>query len=172
MASQEVIIAIPGAPGRLVRQIVHDAESAGVRTRIVPSLRDILAGRLTVSKLRKVEIEDLLRREPIRTDLSAVRALAEGRIVLVTGGGGSIGSELCRQIAELGPERIVVLDHSENGVFNIGGELRRRMPHVTIAPVIADIRNAVRVRHVFDRFKPAAVFHAAAHKHVPLMEES
>jgi FlaA1/EpsC-like NDP-sugar epimerase len=170
--AQEVIIAIPHAAGPLVRSIVEDAKDAGASTRIVPAIRELLSGELSVSKLRQVEIEDLLRREPIRTDLARVRTLAEGRTVLVTGGGGSIGSELCRQIAELGPSRLVVLDHAENPVFSIVNELQRKLPGVPVAPVIADIRNAVRVRQVFERFMPVAVFHAAAHKHVPLMEEN
>lgn len=170
--ADEVIIAISAARGALVRLIVENAKSAGATTRIVPTLGDILYGNISVSKLRKVEIADLLRRESVRTDFARVRALAEGKTVLVTGAGGSIGSELCRQLAGLNPSRLVVLDHSENAVFTISGELRKRFPDLVIASVVADIRNALRIRHTFEQYQPFAVFHAAAHKHVPLMEEN
>ncbi len=170
--ADEVIIAIPDARGPLVRAVMDLSELAGVPTRIVPTLREIISGQVSVSKLRRVEIVDLLRRDPIQINLDQVRTLAAGRTVLVTGGAGSIGSELCRQLAELGPECLVVLDHSENGIFAINGELRDRFPRVRIAPVIADIRNPTRLHQVFGKYKPFAVFHAAAHKHVPLMEES
>ncbi|HKS04784.1 MAG TPA: nucleoside-diphosphate sugar epimerase/dehydratase [Gemmatimonadaceae bacterium] len=170
--ADEVIIAIPAARGAIVRRVVELAKAGGARTRIIPTMRDILSGKFSVSKLRQVEIEDLLRRDPIRTDLAQVRTLAENKSVVVTGGGGSIGSELCRQIAELGPEKLVVLEHSENAMFNIVRELRARFSDVLIVPVICDIRNAVRVRSAFEAHRPHAVFHAAAHKHVPLMEEN
>jgi FlaA1/EpsC-like NDP-sugar epimerase len=119
-----------------------------------------------------VEIQDLLRRAPITTDLDSVKSLATGKVVMVTGAGGSIGSELCRQIADLDPEMLVLLDHSENQVFEIEGELRRKFPTLRLSPTIADIRDTARIRRVFEKFRPFAVFHAAAHKHVPLMEEN
>ena len=169
---QEVIIAMPSARGIEIRRIVELASSVGVRTRTVPSLTDIVSGRIAYSALRPVEIADLLRRAPIDTDFSKVRVLAHARTVMVTGAGGSIGSELCRQIAALEPQLLVVLDHSENQVFEIEVELRRRFPTLQIAPVIADIRDEARINRVFERFRPFAVFHAAAHKHVPLMEEN
>jgi FlaA1/EpsC-like NDP-sugar epimerase len=169
---QDVVIAMPSARGQLVRRVVEMASHAGARTRIVPSLTDIVAGRIETSQLRPVEIEDLLRRTPVQTDLAAVRTLAQGRVVLVTGAGGSIGSELCRQIADLEPAALLVLDHSENQIFEIEGELRRRTPALKIVPIIADIRDSDRIGRVFDKYRPHAVFHAAAHKHVPLMEEN
>ncbi len=172
LGAQEVIIAMPSARGTLVRRIVEMAAQAGARTRTVPSLADLVSGNIEYTALRPVEIQDLLRRAPIKTDVTAVRSLAEGRTVLVTGAGGSIGSELCRQIADLRPELLVVLDHSENQVFEIEGELRRRNPTLKVSPVIADVRDQARMRLVFERFRPFAVFHAAAHKHVPLMEEN
>ena len=172
LGAREVIIAIPSARGHEIRRIVELATQAGVRTRTVPSITDIVSGRIEYSALRPVEIQDLLRRAPIRTDLNAVRTLAEDRIVLVTGAGGSIGAELCRQIAVLNPKLLVLLDHSENQIFEIEGELRRSHPGLQIAPVIADIRDQTRLRRTFERFRPFAVFHAAAHKHVPLMEEN
>ena len=169
---REVIIAIPSARGSQVRRIVELASQAGARSRTMPSISDLVSGRTEIASVRPVEIQDLLRRAPIVTDATAVRAFAEGRAVLVTGAGGSIGSELCRQIADLKPELLVLLDHSENQMFEIESELRRRNPMLHVAPVIADIRDEGRVRRTFERFRPFAVFHAAAHKHVPLMEEN
>lgn len=168
----EVIIAMPSARGTLVRRVVEMARQSGARTRTVPSLADLVSGSVEYTALRPVEIQDLLRRDPIKTDAETVRKLAEGRTVLVTGAGGSIGSELCRQIADLRPDLLVMLDHSENLMFEIEGELRRRNPTLSFAPVVADVRDERRVRATFDRFRPFAVFHAAAHKHVPLMEEN
>lgn len=170
--AEEVIIAIPGARGALVRRVVEAAKAANVIVRIIPTLRDILSGNVAVSKLRNVEIDDLLRRDPVRTDPEQVRALAQGKIVLVTGGGGSIGSEICRQIAELNPERLVIVDQSENSVFAVDAELRKIHRHLKLSSEICDIRNALHLRQVFDRHRPFAVFHAAAHKHVPLMEQN
>jgi FlaA1/EpsC-like NDP-sugar epimerase len=172
LGAKEVIIAMPSARGTLVRRIVELASQAGARTRTVPSLADLVSGNVEFTALRPVEIQDLLRRAPIKTDITAVKSLAEGRTVLVTGAGGSIGSELCRQIADLRPELLVILDHSENQVFEIEGELKRRNPTLKVSPVIADVRDQSRIRIVFERFRPFAVFHAAAHKHVPLMEEN
>ncbi len=166
----ELIIAMPSARGTLVRKVLKAATDAGIQARTMPGLHDLLSGRVRVSSLRSIEIQDLLRREPIVTDLNAVRALATGKTVMVTGAGGSIGSELCRQIAALEPSTLVLVDHSENQVFEIEGELRRAFPELKIAAVIADIRNAARVNSVMAALKPYAIFHAAAHKHVPLME--
>ena len=169
---QEVIIAMPTARGAVIRRIVELASLAGARTRTVPSLGDLVTGRVEVTSLRPVEIQDLLRRAPVTTDIETVKSLAAGRTVMVTGAGGSIGSELCRQISDLAPELLVLLDHAENPIFEIEGQLRRRHPSLKIVPVIADIRDEGRIRRVFERFRPFAVFHAAAYKHVPLMEEN
>jgi len=168
----EVIIAVSGAKGAFVRRVVDSVSKLGITPRIVPGVRDIIDGRVGVQALRKVEIEDLLRRDPIVTDLAAVGELVHGKVVLVTGAGGSIGSELCRQIAPLQPTKLLVLDHSENQIFEIHNELLKSFPETAFVPVIADIRHLRRVSQVFERFKPAVVFHAAAHKHVPLMEEN
>ncbi len=167
---EEVIIAIPRASGQVVRQVVRAALEVGVNTRTIPALSDILAGRVAVASLRQVEIQDLLRREPIQTDLEQVRVLATGETVLVTGAGGSIGSELCRQLARLEPAQILMLGHGENSIFDVLAELNERFPNVTVVPLIADVRDRERVRQIFQRYRPYAVFHAAAHKHVPLME--
>jgi FlaA1/EpsC-like NDP-sugar epimerase len=166
----EVVIALPRAPGALVREVVRAALDVGVKTRTVPAMFDIISGRVTVASLRQVEIQDLLRREPIQTDLEQVRSLATGETVLVTGAGGSIGSELCRQLARLEPAQIVLLGHGENSIFDILVELTEHFPTVTAVPVIADVRDRERLRLVFDQYRPYSVFHAAAHKHVPLME--
>ena len=172
LAVTEVVIAIADAKGSLVRSIVEMAASVGATTRTVPSLSDLISGRVQVSQLRPVEIADLLRREAISTDLSGVRRVVTGQVVLITGAGGSIGSEICRQVAALKPSLLVLLDHSENQVFEITNELQERFPQISLASVIADIRNADRISSIFQQYRPNAVFHAAAHKHVPLMEEN
>ncbi len=172
LAARAVVIAMPSASGALVRRIVEMCAAAGAKARTVPDLSDIVSGRIGVTSIRPVEIQDLLRRSPITTDLTAVKGLVGGKVALVTGAGGSIGSELCRQIADLEPELLVLVDHSENQVFEIDRELRRRFPRLRLAPLIADIRDVSRLRDIFARFRPFAVFHAAAHKHVPLMEEN
>jgi FlaA1/EpsC-like NDP-sugar epimerase len=170
--ADEVIIAMPNARGSVVRRVLQAANDANIPARTLPALDDLISGRIKVSSLRRVEIEDLLRREPISTDRDAVRTLSTGKTVLVTGAGGSIGSELCRQIAELHPDKLVLLDHSENQTFEVHGELRRRFPALRVLPIIADIRDAARLHGILSTHRPFAVFHAAAHKHVPLMEEN
>ncbi|HET7240612.1 MAG TPA: nucleoside-diphosphate sugar epimerase/dehydratase, partial [Gemmatimonadales bacterium] len=169
---EEVIIAMPRAPGGVVREVVRAAMEAGVKTRTVPGIFDIISGRVAVASLRQVEIQDLLRREPIQTDLEQVRVLATGETVMVTGAGGSIGSELCRQLARLEPAQVLVMGHGENSIFDVMAELTERYPNVTCVPIIGDVRDRERMRLIFERYRPYAVFHAAAHKHVPLMEEN
>ncbi len=166
----EIVIAMPRAPGAVVRQVVRAALEAGVKTRTVPAMFDIISGRVSVRSLRQVEIQDLLRREPIQTDFEQVRSLATGETVLVTGAGGSIGSELCRQLARLEPAQILLLGHGENSIFDVLSELTERFPTVTTVPIIADVRDRERLSHIFAEYRPYSVFHAAAHKHVPLME--
>ena len=166
----EIVIAMPRAPGAVVRQVVRAALEAGVKTRTVPAMFDIISGRVSVASLRQVEIQDLLRREPIHTDFEQVRMLATGETVLVTGAGGSIGSELCRQLARLEPAQILLLGHGENSIFDILAELTELVPTVTAVPIIADVRDRERLRRIFAEYRPYSVFHAAAHKHVPLME--
>ena len=166
----DVIIAIPSAPGKIVREVVRQASENGLLTRTVPGMYEILSGEKSVSALRRIEIHDLLRREPITTDAAQVRSLVTGQTVLVTGAGGSIGSELCRQLARLDPERIVALGRGENSIFELLQELHRDFPHTRIDPVIADVRDERRMQRVFASHRPYSVFHAAAHKHVPLME--
>jgi FlaA1/EpsC-like NDP-sugar epimerase len=168
----ELIIAMPRASGNVVRALVRAAFDAGLRTRTVPGLFEILSGRVSVGALREVRIEDLLRRDPVQTDLEAVRRLAEGRVVMVTGAGGSIGSELCRQLVALRPQELILLGHGENPIFEVLHELLALAPDAVLTPVIADVRDRHRIRRILERHRPYAVFHAAAHKHVPLMEEN
>ena len=168
----ELIIAMPSARGEVVRKVVRAGLDCGIPTLTVPSLPELISRKADGTSLREVEIQDLLRREPIETDLAAVSELATGETVLVTGAGGSIGSELCRQIARLAPTRVILLGHGENSIFDILTELQASFPDVSFCPVIADVRDAHRMKTIFTHFQPHAVFHAAAHKHVPLMEEN
>ena len=167
-----VVIATPSAPGSFIRKIVHLAREAGVEARTVPGLDDLLSGRVSIAALRQVQIGDLLRREPVEVDVQGLKTMAAGRTILVTGAGGSIGSELCRQIATLEPGHIILLGHGENSIFEIHAELRERFPDIRTVPIIADVKDAERIHRVFHDWRPFAVFHAAAHKHVPLMEDN
>ena len=168
----ELIIAMPSAHGDVVRKVVRAGLDCGIPTLTVPSLPELISAKTNGTSLREVEIQDLLRREPVETDLAAVAELATGETVLITGAGGSIGSELCRQIARLAPSRLVLLGHGENSIFDVLHELKDDFPDVPMLPVIADVRDRKRVAAIFRAYKPHAVFHAAAHKHVPLMEEN
>ena len=168
-----VILAMPSAPGDVIREVVGACELIGVKTKSVPGLHEIMEDRIRAQQLRDVNIEDLLRREPVKTDIQAVRALIAGKRVLITGGGGSIGSELCRQLLYCGPSELIFLGHGENSVFEIFHELRSagvQGPRLT--PLIADVRFGDRIHNLFQQFRPEIVFHAAAHKHVPLMERN
>lgn len=167
-----VVIAIPTATGSIIREIVRICELANVETRIIPGLYKILDGTVSVNQLREVEIEDLLRRDPIYIDTSSVINLIRGKRILVTGGGGSIGSELCRQIASFDPSQLILLGHGENSIFEISNELRRRFTDVDTQVVIADVRDRRRLANCYREYQPQIVFHAAAHKHVTLMEEN
>jgi FlaA1/EpsC-like NDP-sugar epimerase len=168
----EVIIAMPRAPGSVIREVLDAAAAARVNTRTVPGMFDIISGRVAIRALRQVEIQDLLRRDPVTTSLEAVRTIVGDGTILVTGAGGSIGSELCRQLVALGPKRIVLAGHGENSIFDILNELRESAPDVEFVPVIVDVRDRERLGLVFRQWAPIAVFHAAAHKHVPMMERN
>src|SRR5512141_770196 len=166
----EVIIAVPSATGQLVRTVNDVCRLKGIPSRTMPGIYELIGGKVNVSRLREVDITDLLRREPIRVNDEAVGAALEGKCVLVTGAGGSIGRELCRQIARRNPAELVLLGHGENSIFEILLELQQDYPDLSLFPVIADIRNAERLTHIFQEHQPQIVFHTAAHKHVPLME--
>ncbi len=168
----QVIIAIKNAHGKTIRGIMDVCDSAGVRARIIPGMSEILGEDVSIRHLREVRIEDLLRREPVQIDVAGVTDLLKGRRVLVTGGGGSIGSELCRQIAQRAPAELILLGHGENSVFQILTELQKTHPELRVTPVIADIRFPDRILGVCEMYRPEIVFHAAAHKHVPLMESN
>jgi FlaA1/EpsC-like NDP-sugar epimerase len=170
VAATDVVIAIPSASGRTIREVLRQASEAGLATRTVPGLYEILSGEKRVDALRQIEIQDLLRRDPISTDVAQVASLVSGRVVMVTGAGGSIGSELCRQLARLQPDRIVAVGRGENSIFELLQEFSRSFPHIIIEPVIADVRDYTRMSRVIAAARPFSVFHAAAHKHVPLME--
>ncbi|MCX6992983.1 MAG: nucleoside-diphosphate sugar epimerase/dehydratase, partial [Kiritimatiellaeota bacterium] len=167
---EEVVIAIPTAPGNVIREIRTLCEAAGVPSRTMPGMYEILSGQISVSQLRNVDIEDLLRREPICINAQDVAKMLSGKRVLVTGAGGSIGSELCRQMACWSPGHLILLGHGENSIFLIEQELRRRWPKLSLGVVVADIRDLPRLTAIFEQTKPQVVFHAAAHKHVPMME--
>lgn len=168
----EAIIAMPTAPGRALRAIVNICEEAGLRCRTVPGLFELLDGQFRLSQIRDVQLEDLLRRAPTEVDLRKVAGYLEGATVLVTGAGGSIGSELCRQIARFHPEQLILLGHGENSIYLIDQELSRIVPALNKTIVIADVRDRRKIRRLFSQFRPDVVFHSAAHKHVPLMEDN
>lgn len=167
---RKVLIAIPTATSEALRRIVAVCHRVEVEVLILPGVYELISGRVRIQRFRPVQVEDLLAREPVETDTTQIHLLLEGKRVLVTGAGGSIGSELCRQIAVRNPAEVVLLGHGENSIFHTHNELRRRFPEITFHPIIADVRDALRIDHIFTRYKPELVFHAAAHKHVPLME--
>ena len=166
----EVIIAIPSAPGRVVRLVADVCRLKGVPFRTMPGIYELLGGKVSVSRLREVDIADLLRREPTRMRDQEVGETLSGHSVLVTGAGGSIGRELCRQIARWGPSELLILGHGENSIFETLLELQESFPSLLVRPLIADVRDRSRINGIFQEHRPQVVFHAAAHKHVPLME--
>ena len=165
-----IIIAMPSAPGTQIRRIMKLALDAGLQARTVPSMFEFMGSADVSAAVREIRIEDLLQREPVKIDGHRVRTLTEGHSVLVTGAGGSIGSELCRQVAKLNPQRLVLLGRGENSIFDIQQELRGRYPQLETVPIIVDVRDRATMAQVMKRYSPSVVFHAAAHKHVPLME--
>jgi FlaA1/EpsC-like NDP-sugar epimerase len=166
----EVIIAIPSAPGNIIRLVNDECRKKGIPSRTMPGIYELLGGKVSVNRLREVDITDLLRRDHVRVNDEKVGQALEGKRVLVTGAGGSIGRELSRQIARRNPAELVLLGHGENSIFEILLELQSNYPNLKLIPIIADIRNAQRLNLVFTAYQPQIVFHTAAHKHVPLME--
>ncbi len=166
----QVVIAIPSAASREMRRIVDLVTPAGVPIRTMPGIEALISGEVTLNQLREVDIEDLLGREPVTLDTGSLQALLGGQVVLVTGAGGSIGSELCRQVARFSPRSLVLVERSEPALFEVHRELQGRAGAVQLVPAIADICDAGRVRALFAQHRPAVVIHAAAHKHVPMME--
>jgi FlaA1/EpsC-like NDP-sugar epimerase len=165
------VIAMPSATHQERKRALDRCTAAGLSVMTVPALADIVAGKVSVSSLRAVELDDLLGRDPVKLDEAGLHSFIEGKTVLVTGAGGSIGSELCRQIARFAPGRIVLFDSSEYALYAIEQEFRDRPAQVPVSPIIGDAKDMRRVQEVFRRFAPQVVFHAAAYKHVPLMED-
>ncbi len=165
------VVAMPGASHSVRRRAVDLAAQANLAAMTVPSYDDLMSGKVTVSQLRRIELDDLLGRDPVALDDAGLHAFLDGRTVLVTGAGGSIGAELCRQIARFAPRQIVLFELSELALYSIEQEFRDRFPKTPVAAAIGDAKDAARVAEVFARYRPQVVFHAAAYKHVPLMEE-
>lgn len=170
MSIEQVVIAIDAAQGKEIRRILKICGELPVKTQIVPSLNEIAHGRVSVSRIRDVQIEDLLGREPVRLDDENLHDFLDGKTVMVTGAGGSIGSELVRQITSFGPRRILLVERAEFSLFQISRELADTLPDVEAVSLIADVSDEPRMREIFEIYSPEIVFHAAAHKHVPLME--
>ncbi|MEG6585039.1 polysaccharide biosynthesis protein [Dendrosporobacter sp. 1207_IL3150] len=166
----EIIIAMPSITGNAIRKIINECKKTKCELKILPGLYELIDGKVTVQQLRNVEVEDLLRREPVKLDIDEISAYLTGKTVLITGAGGSIGSELCRQVAKISPQSVVLLGKGENSIYEIHRELLEKNSDLRIIPIIADIRDKNRIYSIFAEFRPQVVFHAAAHKHVPLME--
>ncbi|MBQ2719618.1 MAG: polysaccharide biosynthesis protein [Clostridia bacterium] len=167
-----IIIAIPSAKKSTVKRIHDICLTTRCKVEILPGIYQFVNGQVSVAALREIDVQDLLGRESTPTDLDAIMGYIQGRTVLVTGGGGSIGSELCRQIATHGPRRLIILDIYENNAYDIEQELRRKLPELDLVTLIASVRDAAKIDRIFAEYRPEIVFHAAAHKHVPLMETS
>lgn len=168
----KIIFAIPNCTAKSRKEILDICATTGCEVQMLPGIFQMVNGEVSVSKLRKVDPQDLLGREPIKVNLDEIVGYISGKVVLVTGGGGSIGSELCRQIAHAKPKQLIILDIYENNAYDIQMELRRTHPELNLEVIIGSVRDAVRLNHVMETYRPELVFHAAAHKHVPLMEES
>jgi FlaA1/EpsC-like NDP-sugar epimerase len=172
MDVSDVVLALPSAAHEVRKRVTERCTEAGLNVMTIPSLEDLVAGRVSVSALRRVELDDLLGRDPVQLDDSGLHRLLTGKVVMVTGAGGSIGSELCRQIARYAPDRLVLFEQSELALYAMEQELPKRFPDLVIEPVIGDVKQADAVERVMAEHRPQVVFHAAAYKHVPLMENT
>ena len=168
----EIFIAMPAVSQKVIREILEICQETDCKLRTLPGMYQLVNGEVDVSKLRDVEVEDLLGREPIVVDLDAILGYVKDKVVMVTGGGGSIGSELCRQIAIHQPKQLIIVDIYENNAYSIQQELKTKYPELDLQVLIASVRNTNRINSIFATYKPDIVYHAAAHKHVPLMEDS
>ena len=171
LKTEYAIIAIPSAPVDVQRRMATLCVRAGVRAMVLPVLTALVPGQDFLSQVRQIDLEDLLGRDPVKIDTPHVEALLLGRVVMVTGAGGSIGSELCRQILRFNPAQLVALDISEFAIYRLTEELRERFPDLSVVPIIGDVKDSLLLEHVMARYAPSIVYHAAAYKHVPLMEE-
>lgn len=169
---EQIIIAMPSVSGEVVRQIVGICQKTKAKIKILPGFYDLITGKIAINNIREIEVEDVIGRRPISIDIDEIANYLTGRVVLITGAGGSIGSELCRQLARLKPKLLMVLGHGENSIYNIENELVEKYPDVPLAVLIADIRDSRRIKQIFAKYHPEVIFHAAAHKHVPLMEKN
>ena len=168
----EIVIAIPSATGEVIRKLVSKCKSTDAEVKILPSVYDLIQGKVYVSQIRKVQLEDLLGREPVIIDLDKVSSEIKGKVILVTGAAGSIGSELCRQICKFRPKLLVLCDISENGLFDMENEIERTYPDQDICIELTDIKDEVKIDQIMKTYYPEVVYHAAAHKHVPMMERN
>jgi FlaA1/EpsC-like NDP-sugar epimerase len=169
---ERIIIAIPSMERKKLHDIYEICLKTGIKTQVLPMIEDLVTGKLSVTQLRDVSPEDLLGREEVELDHQHIKTSMRGRTVMVTGAGGSIGSELCRQIVKYKPARLILLGHGENSIYHIQMELMKHKPETILTPLIADIQDRNRIHEVMEEWKPDQVYHAAAHKHVPLMEEN
>lgn len=168
----QIFFAIPSASAEEKRDILNICKETGCELKILPGIYQLMTGEIALSKMRKVSIEDLLGREPIKVDMNEIFRYLKGKVILVTGGGGSIGSELCRQIAGHNPKQLIIFDVYENNAYDIEQELKSKYPDLNLKVLIGSVRDSRRVSSIFRTYKPEIVYHAAAHKHVPLMETS
>lgn len=169
---QDIVIAIPSASKAEIAKIIDICKITKAHIKILPRVTDLISGKLSVNMIREVSVEDLLGRDPVQIDLEGIANYVTNQVVLVTGAGGSIGSELCRQVCPFAPRKLLLLGHGENSIYDIELELKKTFPDVKLETIIADIQDHLRIREVFDTYRPSVVFHAAAHKHVPLMERN
>lgn len=168
----EIIISIPSASKKEIRQVVEECSKTKCKLKIVPGIYELIDEQVSIKKIREVKIEDLLGREPVKINLNEISGYVGNKVVLVTGGGGSIGSELCRQISKFKPRKLLILDIYENNAYDIQNELKRKYPNLDLEVLIASIRDKARLDEIFATYMPQVIFHAAAHKHVPLMENN
>ena len=168
----EIIVAIPSVSRQELKKILDICKNTHCKMRALPGMYQLVNGEVNVSRLRDVEVEDLLGRNPIAVDIDSIAGYVSGKTVMVTGGGGSIGSELCRQVAGHKPKRLIIVDIYENNAYDIQQELKTKYPELDLVVLIASVRNTLRINMIFEKYKPDIVYHAAAHKHVPLMEDS
>ena len=168
----EIVIAIASIKEGVLKGIVEKCKEAKAQVKIMPGVAEMIDGKFSINKIRNVDVEDLLGRESIKLDYDGISDYLKGKTVLVTGGGGSIGSELCRQISKFNPKELIIFDIYENNAYEIQNELRRNYPNLNLITLIGSVRDTVRLEEVYSTYNPEVVFHAAAHKHVPLMEDS